>query len=197
MQYFSSLTRDQTSAPCPGSGVKTIGPPRKSLLPHYYHGCYRELKFGGEQAQGPHSSWSHIEGLPCGWCPPSPGVDGTRKGGRSVFVEAVHGEGLPGVLTGWGPPSCWAQLHTQTPEVGAGKGGTWKQPRPLGASHRQERKAGAAWAEEEADCRLLGRRGALSAPHRFAAHYKHCNLVSAPALIKGPLDTLRPLRSAD
>ena len=79
----------------------------------------------------------------------------------------------------------------------AGKGGTWKQLRPLGASHRQERKAGAAWAEEEADCRLLGRREALSAPHRFAAHYKHCNLVSAPALIKGPLDTLRPLRSTD
>jgi hypothetical protein len=38
---------------------------------------------------------------------------------------------------------------------------------------------------------------ALSAPHRFPAHYKHCNLVSAPALIKGSLDTLRPLCSTD
>ncbi|KAK2102147.1 Serine/threonine-protein kinase receptor R3 [Saguinus oedipus] len=38
---------------------------------------------------------------------------------------------------------------------------------------------------------------APSAPHGIAAHYKHCNLVSTPALIKGPLDTLRPLCSTD
>ena len=72
-----------------------------------------------------------------------------------------------------------------------------QEPRPLGPGCRQERKAGPARAEGEADCRILGRREALSAPHRFMEHYKHCNLVSAPALIKGPLDTLRPLCSAD
>lgn len=37
----------------------------------------------------------------------------------------------------------------------------------------------------------------LSAPHRLLVHYKHCNLVSAPALIKASLDTLRPLQIAD
>lgn len=38
---------------------------------------------------------------------------------------------------------------------------------------------------------------ALSASHRVLVHYKHCNLVSASALIKGPLDTLRPLQITD
>lgn len=82
-------------------------------------------------------------------------------------------------------------------EAGAGAGGTWKEPRLFGPGSRQERKAAPAWAEGEANCRLLGRREALSTPHSFVAHYKHCNLVSAPALIKGPLDTLRPLCSTD
>lgn len=51
-----------------------------------------------------------------------------------------------------------------------------------------------------ADGFVLGSWGggeALSASHRLLAHYKHCNLVSAPALIKGSLDTLRPLQIAD
>lgn len=43
----------------------------------------------------------------------------------------------------------------------------------------------------------LGGGEAPSAPHRLRAHYKHCNLVSAPALIKGSLDTLRPLQITD
>lgn len=43
----------------------------------------------------------------------------------------------------------------------------------------------------------LGGGEALSAPHRLRAHYKHCNLVSAPALIKGSLDSLKPLQITD
>lgn len=41
--------------------------------------------------------------------------------------------------------------------------------------------------------------GKLRQPHTDSerAHYKHCNLVSAPALIKGSLDTLRPLQITD
>ena len=79
MQYLSSLTRDRTSAPCTESGVLTAGPPRKSLLPHYYHGFYREPKLGEEQAQGPHSSRSHRG--PALWLVPSQSWGGWVLGG--------------------------------------------------------------------------------------------------------------------
>lgn len=98
----------------------------------------------------------------------------------------------------WGPDSCpfRCELPELALEAGVREEGTWKGPRPFGSGRKQEKKAEPA-REEEADGQLLGQREALSAPHRFTTHYKHCNLVSAPALIKGPLDTLRPLHSTD
>lgn len=74
--------------------------------------------------------------------------------------------------------------------VGEGVGyldGTREVGLVIGRKGRTEGFALGSWGGGEA----------LSASHRLLAHYKHCNLVSAPALIKGSLDTLGPLQIAD
>lgn len=52
MWYFSSLNRDQTSAPCTGSTVLTTGPQGKSPLPAE-SGTLASMCYQGMQHQPP------------------------------------------------------------------------------------------------------------------------------------------------